>query len=111
MDQTKRYAKGGVNVIKFALALGAAVALGACGDKQNDVAATSQGDASDLADFVGAKGGQAEGGLNQRGYSLVRTEGLTAYWYNPTNNTCAQIVTSDGRYSSITGVAPSLCGI
>lgn len=67
------------------------------------------GDGSDLAGFVGAKAGQAENGLRVRGYNLVRTEGLTAFWYNPSNRTCARIVTSQGKYSSVTAVPLTNC--
>ena len=89
--------------------IGTALAVSACVETTEQPATQSPGDASDLAGFVGAKGGQAEGGLQARGYSLVRTEGLTAYWYNPSNTTCARIVTSDGRYSSVTGVPLANC--
>lgn len=66
--------------------------------------------AGDLADFVGAKGGQAEMGLNNKGYQLARTEGLTAYWWNEGSGNCARIVTADGRYQSIDMVPPADCG-
>jgi hypothetical protein len=66
--------------------------------------------AGDLADFVGAKGGQAEMGLNNKGYQLARTEGLTAFWWNAGSGSCARIVTADGRYQSIDMVSPADCG-
>lgn len=71
--------------------------------------ASAPGDASDIYDFVGAKGGQAEGGLQARGYELARTKGLTAYWYNASRRACAEIVTAEGRYSSVTTVPNSEC--
>lgn len=69
-----------------------------------------QGMTADLSGFVGARAGQAEGGLRVRGYELVRTEGLTAYWYNASAKKCAEIVTGDGRYTSVTSVSPAECG-
>ena len=65
---------------------------------------------NDLADFVGAKGGQAEMGLTNKGYELARTEGLTAFWWNAGSGACAKIVTADGRYQSIDMVSPNDCG-
>jgi len=98
-------------MIRHMLTLGAVLALSACMDTTTEPVSTAPGDASDLAGMVGAKAGQAEMGLTNRGYSLVKTEGLTAYWYNPGNRTCAKIVTSDGRYSSITVAPLSTCGV
>lgn len=65
---------------------------------------------SDLTNFVGARGGQAEGGLANLGYELARTQGLTAFWWNAGSRTCARIVTADGRYQSINTVASADCG-
>ena len=89
--------------------IGTALIVSGCVETTDQPASQGPGDASELAGFVGAKGGQAEGGLQARGYGPVRTEGLTTYWYNPTNNTCARIVTSEGRYSSVTGVPLANC--
>ena len=63
----------------------------------------------DLADFVGARAGQAELGLSNKGYELAHTEGLTGYWWNETSSTCARIVTNDGRYESIDTAPSSDC--
>lgn len=63
----------------------------------------------DLSDFVGARGGQAEMGLQSRGYEAARTEGLTTYWYNAGTGDCAEIVTAEGRYKSVTPVSPGEC--
>ncbi|MBF9030153.1 hypothetical protein HKCCE3408_07085 [Rhodobacterales bacterium HKCCE3408] len=67
------------------------------------------GSSSDLSQFQGARAGQAEMGIQNLGYQLIRTEGLTAYWFNPTTGACAQIVTSDGRYSSVTMLPAGDC--
>ncbi|MCC1480779.1 hypothetical protein [Roseibaca sp. Y0-43] len=63
----------------------------------------------DLSAFQGARAGQAEGGLQARGYQLARTEGLTAFWFNQGTGSCARIVTSNGRYESVTMVPASNC--
>lgn len=63
----------------------------------------------DLAGFEGGRAGQAEGGLRNLGYELSRTRGLTAYWYNRMTGVCAEIVTSNGRYSSVRPVAANNC--
>jgi len=59
------------------------------------------GSSTDLAAFEGARAGQAEMGIQNLGYELVRTEGLTAYWFNRQTGACAAITTSEGRYSNI----------
>lgn len=67
------------------------------------------GNASDLSDFQGARAGQAEMGLQARGFELIRTDGLTAYWFNRSTGACAQIVTADGRYKSVTMLPAGDC--
>ncbi len=68
----------------------------------------------DLSDLVGAKGGQAEGELERRGYVYVSgsTSGNAKYssWYNAGTGRCAMIRTEDGRYQSIVQAPPSDCG-
>ncbi len=71
--------------------------------------ATSMAPVGDLSSFVGARAGQAELGLQDMGYQVVRTQGLTAYWFNTSNGSCAEIVTSDGRYSSVTMLPAGDC--
>lgn len=63
----------------------------------------------DLSAFVGARAGQAEGGLIARGYEATRSEGLTTFWFNRSTGRCARIVTSNGRYESVTFVSASSC--
>ena len=72
--------------------------------------APQYGSANDIADFQGARAGQAEGGLNARGYFFARAQGLTSFWWNAGTQTCARIVTSNGRYSSVSTAAPADCG-
>ncbi|WP_193142823.1 hypothetical protein [Meridianimarinicoccus sp. MJW13] len=79
----------------------AIVALTACVDDGASVGQPSVGSSSDLSSFEGARAGQAEMGIQNLGYELVRTEGLTAYWFNRSTGACARVVTADGRYSSV----------
>lgn len=84
--------------------------IAACDDTGSTTASTpSVGSASDLSSFEGAKAGQAEMGIQNLGYELIRTEGLTAYWFNRSTGACAQIVTAEGRYSSVTMLPPGDC--
>lgn len=66
---------------------------------------------SDLRDLVGARAGQAEGALQARGYTFVRTqEGGTSkrsYWRR--GDQCVQVTTSDGRYQSIDRMSGDDC--
>jgi hypothetical protein len=70
--------------------------------------------APDLADLVGAKGGQAEGELERRGYSYATgsTSGNAKYsaWYNRSTGRCVMIRTEEGRYQSIIETLPADCG-
>ena len=59
------------------------------------------GSSTDLTAFEGARAGQAEMGIQNLGYELIRTEGLTAFWFNRSTGACAEVVTSEGRYSSV----------
>ncbi|MGD9653458.1 MAG: hypothetical protein AB7V12_13930 [Candidatus Dadabacteria bacterium] len=58
-----------------------------------------------LSDLVGAKAGQAEGQVTDRGYTLVKTDksGMSSYsyWTEKGTNNCVTIRTEDGRYQSI----------
>ncbi|MCR9086545.1 MAG: hypothetical protein NXH97_07380 [Rhodobacteraceae bacterium] len=66
-------------------------------------------EAADLASFEGARAGQAEMGIQNLGYELVRTEGLTAFWFNRETGACARITTSQGRYSDVTMLPSGDC--
>jgi hypothetical protein len=70
--------------------------------------------ALDLADLVGAKGGQAEGELQRRGYQYAKgtTSGGAKYssYFNASTGRCVMIRTEDGRYQSIVQAPPSDCG-
>jgi hypothetical protein len=71
--------------------------------------ALASGSVSDISDLEGARAGQAERGLERRGYQVIKTQGLTAYWWNAFTQTCAEIVTDDGRYKSIKAASESDC--
>ena len=102
-------------IITLATVIGAGFALAACetsdgGSVTNLPGNPPQyGSTADIADFQDARAGQAEGGLNQRGYYNVRTQGLTSFWWNDRTQTCAQIVTSNGRFSSVTTASRGDC--
>ncbi len=70
--------------------------------------------APDLADLVGAKGGQAEGQLEARGYVYASgsESGGAKYsnWYNQSMGRCVTIRTEGGRYQSIVQAPPFDCG-
>jgi hypothetical protein len=58
-----------------------------------------------LSDLVGAKAGQAENTVKQRGYKWVKTDkqaaGIYSYWTESGSGKCVVIRTADGRYQSI----------
>ena len=55
----------------------------------------------DLSSFQGAKAGQAELGIQNLGYELIRTQGLTQYWFNRSTGACAEMTVGDGRYQTV----------
>ncbi|AVO36460.1 hypothetical protein [Pukyongiella litopenaei] len=92
---------------KTVIAIAAICVLTGC---ETDAPATGgTAAAGDIRQFEGAKAGQAEMAIQNMGYRLVRSQGLTSFWYNDAIADCAQIVTSEGRYASITSVDPGVC--
>ena len=73
------------------------------------VGTPSVGSSTDLSAFQGARAGQAEGGIRALGYEVVRQNGLTSYWFNRQTGACAEVVTSDGRYSRVTMLPAQDC--
>lgn len=69
----------------------------------------SVGSATDLTAFEGARAGQAELGIQNLGYDLIRSEGLTSFWFNRDTGACARITTADGRYSEVTMLPAEDC--
>ena len=69
----------------------------------------SVGSSTDLTAFEGARAGQAEMGIQNLGYELIRSKGLTSYWFNRSTGACAAITTSNGRYSKVTMLPAADC--
>lgn len=60
------------------------------------------GSSTDLTAFEGARAGQAEMGIKNLGYELIRSQGLTSFWFNRDTGACAQTTTADGLYADVT---------
>ena len=75
--------------------------LAACVEDTGSSGTPAVGSASDLSAFQGARAGQAEMGIQNLGYELIRTEGLTQYWFNRSTGACAEMTVGDGRYQSV----------
>lgn len=99
------------NSLKLTLALAGLIALAGCVEDTGSTApgTPSVGSSTDLTAFEGARAGQAEMGIQNLGYELIRSEGLTSYWFNRGTGACAAITTSDGRYSNITMLPAEDC--
>ncbi|WP_245626782.1 hypothetical protein [Aestuariivita boseongensis] len=78
-------------------------------DGANSETVSPVGSPTDLSAFVGARGGQAEGGLRALGFEAIRSEGLTTFWFNREVGACAKITTSDGVFSEIIMVPAEDC--
>jgi hypothetical protein len=67
----------------------------------------------ELSDLVGARGGQAEGTLQQRGYVFIKAtqQADSAYsnWKSSKTGNCVAIRTTDGRYAAIVYAPASDC--
>ena len=90
--------------MKIAVATLAIIVLPLTACVGNTQAPTGQpvlGSASDLSSFQGARAGQAEMGIQNLGYELIRTQGLTQYWFNRSTGACAALTVGDGRYQSV----------
>ncbi len=90
-----------MKIMTTIVALASLIVLSACVQDSGSPGQSSVGTSSDLSSFVGARAGQAEMGIQNLGYELIRTDGLTGYWFNRQSGSCAAITTADGRYSSI----------
>lgn len=98
---------------KVLLVIGTAciAALAACDESGGsvDASAPTVGSSSDLSSFEGARAGQTEMGIQSLGFELIRSEGLTSYWFNTDTGACARITTSEGRYSDVTMLPSGDC--
>lgn len=83
--------------------------LAACDAPAPEPGQPSVGSATDLTAFEGARAGQAELGIQNLGYDLIRSEGLTSFWFNRDTGACARITTADGRYSEVTMLPAEDC--
>jgi hypothetical protein len=99
------------NRLKMIAAAAGLVAFAGCVEDTGSSApgTPSVGSSTDLSSFEGARAGQAEMGIQNLGYQLVRSQGLTSYWANFDTGTCFAITTSDGRYSDVTQVPMQDC--
>ncbi|KHQ50089.1 MULTISPECIES: hypothetical protein [Mameliella] len=48
-------------------------------------------------------------GIQALGYELAWQRGLTSYYYNAQTGACVEVVTSDGRYSSVRMLNSAVC--
>ncbi len=80
--------------IKAAIVLGVAPGLAACDDGSSSSGQPSVDSSSDLTTFQGAPVGQAEMGIQNLGFEIIRSDGLTNYWFNRDTGACAAITTS-----------------
>ena len=73
----------------------------------------AQDPAPSLQDLVGARGGDGEYQLQQRGYTFIRTKktgsDAYSYWQENENGQCVVVRTTDGRYASIVYAPASDC--
>jgi hypothetical protein len=76
--------------------------------------AAAQQPVRSLQDLIGARGGDGEYQMQQRGYTFVSTQqdmdSLYSFWREPRSYRCVSVRTSDGRYQSIVYVPDSDCG-
>ena len=99
------------NTIKLSFVTAGLIALAGCVEDTGSTApgTPSVGSSTDLTAFEGARAGQAEMGIRNLGYELIRSDGLTSYWFNRGTGACAAITTSDGRYSNVTMLPAEDC--
>lgn len=96
--------------IKLATLVFLALPLSACVEETSAPSGQPAiGSSSDLSAFQGARAGQAEIGIQNLGYELIRTEGLTQYWFNRSTGACAELTIGDGRYQSVTMLPAGDC--
>ena len=75
--------------------------------------AVAQDRVPSLQDLIGARGGDGEYQLQQRGYNFVKTEksgdSAYSYWQESENGQCIVVRTTEGRYASIVYAPASDC--
>ena len=97
--------------LKVIVATTGLIALAGCVEDTggSSASAPSVGSSTDLTAFEGARAGQGEMGIQNLGYELIRSDGLTSYWFNRATGACAAITTADGRYSNVTMLPAGDC--
>ncbi|MBW6397283.1 hypothetical protein KPL78_05445 [Roseomonas sp. HJA6] len=106
------------SLLRGSVALGALLGLAACGGSSAPppvatpavVQPVTPPAAPNVADLQGARASSGESEMQQRGFAVARQRGLTAYWWHAASGTCVRTVTSNGRYSTVNGVAAPNCG-
>ncbi len=95
--------------LKISIIAAAILPLAACVEETGSSGTPAVGSSSDLSSFQGARAGQAEMGITNLGYELIRTQGLTQYWFNRSTGACAELTVSDGRYQTVTMLPAQDC--
>ena len=90
-----------ISKLKMAAVALAILPLAACVEDTGTSGTPAVGSSSDLSSFQGARAGQAEMGIQNLVYELIRTQGLTQYWFNRSTGACAEMTVGDGRYQSV----------
>ena len=65
------------------------------------VLATSIAAVAEPRDLIGARAGQGENSLRDRGYTLDHTDGGVQYWWNARDGECINLFVDNGRYDTI----------
>ncbi|WP_283147658.1 hypothetical protein [Silvimonas soli] len=78
-------------------------------DQLSDQTSDTSGSRVQLSTLTGSRASGGEQFLTNNGFALSRSSGLTNYWYNQSTGQCAQIRTSNGRYSDVADVAIENC--
>lgn len=73
-------------------------------------AASAANSPGDLRDLDGVRGSFAENALQDRGYRLARNSGASAFWWNSSSKTCANVYVDDGRVQAIDTATAKDCG-
>lgn len=97
-------------VFSRSLATAVAVSLAVSG-----MPAVAQSQApTELADLLGARGGDGEFQMQSRGYTLHHTAqsatSVYSYWWSQGGKKCVRVRTEDGRYQQINSVGNNDCG-
>lgn len=64
----------------------------------------------DLNDLIGIRASSLDSEMEGRGYSYIKSKGLTQYWWKNASRACVWAVTDNGIISSIQAASPGACG-